>query len=118
MNIGHDPVVVTNTGDAGILPSTAVNGYIFANSIAVTNLKPGVFTCVFLVLGFESQRGKRIDAVVFAEDGAPTNDYVRTNIAIGGNLNISADNTVRPDNNAGSDARRRINSRLSCARCT
>ena len=51
MNVRHDPVVITQPGNALILCRTAVDSDKFTNGIAITYFQAGRFATVLLAWG-------------------------------------------------------------------
>jgi hypothetical protein len=94
MHISHDPVVVAQTRDAGILRRAAIERAEFANRVAITDLEPGRLTCVFLVLRRFAERHELEYAVVAPDAGMAGDDRMRTDAGAGADLDVLADHRI------------------------
>ena len=97
MHIGHDPVVVTQAGDARVLDRAAVEGAELPDGVAVADVQGGGFAAVLHVLRRTAQHGVCMDAVVAADDRGPLDD------AMGPHLGACADGHARADQRIGAD---------------
>ena len=98
MDIGHYPVVITDTckSAAGIGPP--IYRAIFADRIPVSDFQPRiVFTVIFFILGIITQGGELEDPVLLADDRGATNHDMRTD------PRISADFHTCPDQRIGTN---------------
>ena len=97
VDIGHDPVVVTDPGGAAVLHGAPVDGDALADGVAVADLEGGVLAGVLLVLRGGADRAKGIQAVVLAQRGGAFEHHMRPHLAAG------ADAHARPDDGIGAD---------------
>ncbi len=79
MNVGHDPVVITQPGNALILRRAAIDSDKFTNGIAITYLQAGRLAAVLLVLGSSTDRGKLVDVAIPANAGMTRDNHMRAN---------------------------------------
>jgi uncharacterized protein (DUF2336 family) len=70
MHIGHDPVVVAQASDAGILRGAAIEGAELPDRVA-SPISVGRFAGVFLVLRLFADGAELEDAIVAAHAGVP-----------------------------------------------
>ncbi len=91
MDIGHQQVVATDSGNTTTTRGTAINGDALANGVAITNLQTGRFTVVFEVLWRLAYRGKLVDLVTRTNRGWPVNDHMRADPAVLADLDIRTD---------------------------
>jgi hypothetical protein len=100
MNIGHDPVAVSNDCLATAMLCTAINRAIFPYDIKVTNLKGGIIVIVeFFVLGIITYRTELENPVRFANSGRAFNNDVRSYPGIISNNHTLSDDRIWPDRN-------------------
>jgi hypothetical protein len=97
MYIGHDPVVITDTGYPGILRGAAIESAKFAYRITIANLKLRWFTLIFLVLRRFAQGRKLINAVIGTYPGMAGDHHVRADDASGTDFDIAPDHRVWTD---------------------
>src|SRR5690625_7341200 len=67
MHIGHNPVVIANTGNPYILVCARVNGDILSYGIIVANFQSCGFASIFFVLGNTANRTKSVKLIVLAD---------------------------------------------------
>jgi hypothetical protein len=80
MDIGHDPVIVTETGNPPSLHGASINGTVLTNGIAIPYLEAGLcaFTLIFLILRIIADRTKLIDLILPANSGRATDHHLGT----------------------------------------
>ena len=96
MDIGHDPVVVPNAGDACILAGAGVEGTELADGVAIANHQLGRLARVLLVLRLRAQRCELENLVIFTDGGVPLDHAMRTNARTGPHLHMGADDAISP----------------------
>src|SRR5688572_15284998 len=77
MHIRHDPVVIAQPGDPGVLYRATVKGAEFAYGIPIADFEPSRLSCIFLVLRRLAQRYELKNPVVTADAGTAGNHRVR-----------------------------------------
>ena len=97
MDVSHDPVVVTQTGDSFVLNRSQVEGTEFANGVAIADFQFRLFPCIFFVLRHTAQRCELENAIVFADSGMSFNNDMRTNPRTCPDFDIGTDNGIGPD---------------------
>ena len=105
VHVGHDPVVVAQARDAGVLHGAGVDGHELADRVAVADLQAGGFAGVLLVLRRPADRRELKDAVALADGRVALDHAVRTDRA------ARADAHVRADHRIGADAHRLVAAR-------
>src|SRR5271169_1512077 len=97
MHICHDPVVVADLRDTGVLRGTDVEGTVFADDIVVTDFQPHWFASVFLVLRDAAQRVELENAVVLANASVPFDHHMRADRRARADLDMLADDGIGAD---------------------
>ena len=97
MHIRHQPVIVTDGGDAAILRGAAIEAAIFADGIAVADLKPGRLAGIFLVLIGFTERDEMKNAIVTANFCAARDDAMVADTGALINFHIAINDGVRAD---------------------
>ena len=97
MDICHDPVVVAHAGLAGVLHGTPIDGAVFANRIAVSDVQLRGFAGVLLVLRIVADGCELKDVVVLADDAGPLQHHVGLDSRAPADLHIRSDNAVWTD---------------------
>ena len=94
VHVGHDPVVVADPGYAASLRGAAVEGAVFADDVAVTDLQCAVFARIFFILRRLAEGGELEYLVVPADArGAVYND-VRSYPGAIADLHLRADDGI------------------------
>jgi hypothetical protein len=106
MHIGHDPVVVAQASDAGILRRAAIEGAELADRVAVADLEPGRLAGILLVLRGFTDRAELEDAIVAADAGMSGQHHMRTDHSAIANLDMLAHDRIRADHDATPKSRR------------
>ena len=101
MHISHHPVVVAETGDAGVLHGTEIERAEFADRIAIADFKPRGLPRILLVLRCCTDRRKLKDAVVAADLGVPADDRMRADRGTRTDFDMCADDSIRTDLDVG-----------------
>ena len=109
VDVGHDPVVIAQAGDAGVLHGAGVDGDELADGVARADFQTGGFACVFLVLRRCANAGELEDAVARANAGAAFNDAVRANAAARANAHMGANDGIGADGDICRQLSRRVN---------
>ena len=78
VHISHDPVVISELGDAGVARRANVEGAKLSDGVAIANDQLARLTCIFLVLGDCAQGVELKNFVVFADGGMAFNDAMAT----------------------------------------
>jgi len=100
MDIGHDPVVISNPGDATTCCRTTVDGTELPDSIAVTDFQDGFrLTVEFLVLRILSDRAILKYLIVFADTRRTFYEGIRTDMCALEDLYLRADDRIGIDIN-------------------
>src|SRR3989338_1658806 len=95
MHIGHDPVVVTDAGDANILSGAGVERAKFADRVVVAYLQARRLPGIFLVLRDGSQGTELENAVAFSDAGVSLDHYMRPDPGSRTDLDMFPDNGIR-----------------------
>lgn len=104
VDIGHDPIVVTQAGHATVLYRAGVESAVFADRVVVANFQAGRFAGVFLVLRFTTDGVKAEDAIAFSKAGMAFNHAMVADLAIVADLDMRADQAIRTDAYIDTDA--------------
>src|SRR5699024_6599635 len=94
MHIGHNPVVIANTGNPYILDCARVNGDILSYGIIVANFQSCGFASIFFVLGNIANRTKSVKLVVLADICTSINYAMLFNTATCVNAYVLTYNTI------------------------
>ena len=97
VRIDHQQVIVTHTGDPGILHSAAVNGDAFADHIAIADFGSRRFTVIFLILIGFADRRELINLVIASDTGMAVHHHVGFQYGAFADFYISANHTKRAD---------------------
>ena len=97
MNIGHDPVVVSHSCYAGILARTDIEGAKFPDLVAVSDLEPGRFSGIFLVLRYFSERDELVDPVVLSDFRMSADHGMRADPGARIDFDMLSDDRIRAD---------------------
>ena len=108
VHVGHDPVVVADTGHAGILDGAQVEGAELTDGVAVADHQPGGFTRVFFVLRHSAQGVELEDPVVCADAGVAFDHAMCAHGGACADGHMGADDGIRPHGN------RRVQVRALC----
>ena len=95
MHVGHDPVVVADARDAGILHRAGIEGAEFAYRVVVADLQARRLAGVFLVLRDCAHRTELEDAICLADAGVPLDDDMRPDHRPGADLHMLAYDGIR-----------------------
>ena len=112
MHIGHDPVVITDVGNALVLHRATTDGAVLADHIAIADLQASILALEFLVLGITADGGEGIDLVVPADAGWTFDHRMGTDTGSRTDLHMGADNGEGADTYAFGKAGGRINDSL------
>lgn len=66
MRIRHDPVIIQNARNTGILRGTGIDGDVLAHRIAIPYFEPGWFATVFLILRHSAYRAEPVEIIIDA----------------------------------------------------
>ena len=111
VHVGHDPVVVAQARDAGVLHGAGVDGDVLADGVAVADLQPRGLAGVLLVLRRGADAGEREEAVVPPDGGVAVDHAVRADLAAGADAHLRADHGVGTDLDRGVELGARIDQR-------
>src|SRR5438093_11905494 len=111
MDIGHDPVVAADTGHAGILRGTDMEGGKLADRIPIDNLQPGRLARIFFILRRGTDRRKLKEMIVAPDRGVALDHDMWAHGGAGANLDVGADHRVWTDNDRTIEFRLRIDQR-------
>ena len=106
MDIGHEPVAVTDAGKRSTAFGAAVDGDEFADGIAIAHAGLRGLAFIFLVLGGDAHGGERIEEIVRADDGRAINVIVRHQAGAGTDFDIGTDDAVGANLGGGMNAGR------------
>jgi hypothetical protein len=95
MHISHDPVVVANPCNAGILACASVQSAELTDRIVIANFQPRRFPVVFLILGSLANRTELKKSVASPDTGMRPYDHMGTDARTGTDFSIRTDNCVR-----------------------
>jgi hypothetical protein len=97
MDIGHDPVIIPEAGDAAALHCAPIEGAVLANGIAIPYLQSGLgaFALIFLILRIIANGTKLRDPIVPADLGWAIDHRMRADPGIITDLDIRADDRPR-----------------------
>ena len=101
VTVGHNPVIVADTGFADTGDRTEVERRKFADGVAVADNQLGRLVAVFFVLRDFAEAGKLENAVVFADGGVAVDDGMWADFGVRADLDVGADDGVRADFDAG-----------------
>src|SRR5260221_10598319 len=108
MHIGHQPVVVADAGNAFVLHGAAIEGAIFADGVAITDVERRGLALIFLVLVGLAQRDKMENAVVAADTGMAGDHGMMADGRALADFHIAVDNAVCTNADVGAQAGARI----------
>src|SRR5689334_16717616 len=91
VHVSHDPVVVADARDPGVLRRAAVERAILPDGVAVADLQRGRLPRVFLVLRRPSEHAESENAVLRSYAGSSLDHDVRTDRRALAGLNVLAD---------------------------
>src|SRR5699024_447992 len=94
MHIGHNPVVIANTGNPYILDCARVNGDILSYGIIVANFQSCGFASIFFVLGNTANRTKSVKLIVLADIRMAINYAMWSNTGTCVNAYVITNNTI------------------------
>lgn len=98
VDIGHDPVVIAEPGDAATTHCAAVDGAEFTYRIVITDFKHRLgFTVEFLVLRVSTDGAVMMDMVAASDPGRTVDDDMGTDPAFVTDLDVGADDAVGTD---------------------
>ena len=109
MNIAHDPVVITNAGDAFVLRRAQMKTTKLTNRIAITNHQTRRFPCIFFILRHAAQQNVMADVIAHTNRSVPFNHRMRTDFRPVANHDVWTDDTVRANADAFAQLGFRIN---------
>src|SRR5450830_107728 len=94
MYISHDPVIIANARNVGVLGSAQIKGDKFANSIAIADFQPGWFAGIFFVLRGSTQRAELENLVVPPYRGMPLDNDMWTDLGTGGDTYMRTNHRI------------------------
>jgi hypothetical protein len=97
MHISHDPIIVADTGNPGILNRAGVKRAKFANDIVIANVQSGWFTGIFFVLRLFAERNKLKNPIAKADARMTGDDGMRANLCAGPNFDVLANDGIGTD---------------------
>ena len=103
VHISHDPIVITNAGDALILRCTRMNSSELTNRIAITNNELGRLATVFHILGGATDGSEVCKNILFTNRGVTLDHSMRTYFATSADFDMRSNNRVRTNLNITSD---------------
>ncbi len=106
MDIGHDPVVITEAGYPGVLRRAAVEGAELADGVAIADFEAGRLAGVFLVLRLFADGTELENAVVAADPGMAADHHMGTDDGAVADLDMLADERIRTDGDVVAKPRR------------
>ena len=96
VHVGHDPVVITQSGDTQVTRGADVEGTKFSNGVARTDYQLTGLTLVLLILRNRTQGIELKDAVIFANCGVPLDHAMRANSRTRSNLDVRTNDRIGP----------------------
>ena len=111
VHVGHDPVVVAQAGDGGILRGSAIERAELSDGVAVAYLHRSGLAGIFLVLGRGPNRAERKNPVVRANSGSPVDHNMRSHVGVGAQFHFPADDRIWPDADVRPELRPGMNDR-------
>ena len=99
VHISHDPVATAESGDTAAISSTAIDGAIFTNDVAVTNLKGCALALELLVLCITTNGIERINVIVAANGCRTVDNHMRLDHRAGTDRDLCANARPWTDGN-------------------
>ncbi len=95
MHVSHDPVVVADASDAGVLRGAAAESAVLADGVAIADLERGRLPAVFLVLGRSAERAESENAILRSYARSSLDHHVRPDRGSLPYLDVLADDRIR-----------------------
>ena len=92
MAIGHNEIVVSDSGNTAASGSSAMGGYPLANRIVMSDAELGGLITIGDILGWLTQAHKGIDTAMLTDSCRPRDDGVGADPGSGADLHIGPNN--------------------------